>query len=73
MLAENNVIEYAAYAENITNWMGFGRHVFDIDYLRCYISWRPTSYKQIIGIICNGSKSKINDDRLLAQYDIIRF
>lgn len=66
MLAEDDVIENAANTEHITDGMGLGRHVFDVDNFRSHVAWSSTPDEQIVGVIGDCCQSEINYDRLFA-------
>lgn len=66
MLAENDVIEDAANTEDVTDGLRLGRHILNIDNLWSHIAWRATSHKEIVRVISNRGKSKVDDDRLFA-------
>ena len=73
MLAEDDVVEDAADTENVTYGLGLCGHIFDVYDLRGYIAWCSTSDKKIIWVIGYCGQAEINDDRLLAENDVIGF
>ena len=73
MLAKNDIIKDAASTKNIADRVRFGRHILDVYNLRSYIAWSSASDKQIVRVISDCGKTKVNDYRFFAENDVIRF
>jgi len=71
MFTENDIVKDASHTKNVTNWMGLCGHVLDIYDLRSYIPWSSAPYEKVIRIIGYCCQSKINNNGLFAQNDII--
>ena len=73
MLAEDDIVEDASDAEDVTDGLRFCWHVLNIDDFRGHITWRATSDKQIVGVVCYSCQTKVDYGWLLAQNYIIGF
>lgn len=71
MLAEDDVVEDAADTENVTDWLGLCGHIFDVYDLWGYVAWCSASNEEVIGVIGYCRQAEIDDDRLLAENDVI--
>jgi hypothetical protein len=73
MLTENYVVEDTTCTEYITDGMRFCTHVFDVDDLGSHVAGSAAAYEQVVGIVCDGGESEIDDDGLFAEDDVVRF
>lgn len=73
MFAENDVVKDAANTEDITDWMGFCRHVLDVDDFWRDISWCSASHEKIVWIVGYSCQTKVDDYWFFTKNDIVRF
>lgn len=72
MLAEDDVVEDTASTKDVTDRLRLGRHILDVNDLGSNITRSSTSYKEVVRVIGNSSKSEIDDDWLFAEDDVVR-
>jgi len=71
VLAEDDVVEDAARTEDVADGVGFGRHVLDVDDLGGHVPWGSTPHKQVVGVVGHSCQPEIDDNRLLAQDNVV--
>lgn len=71
MLAEDDVIEDATCTEDVTDRVGFGVHVLDVDDLRGHVPRSTATHEQVVRVISHRCQSEVDYYRLLAQNYVV--
>lgn len=72
MLAEDYVVKDAAGTEDIAYWLGFCRHVFDVDDLGGHVPRGTATDEEVVGVIGNCCETEVDYYWLFAQDYVVR-
>lgn len=71
MLAEDDVVEDAAHAEDVADGVRLRRHVLDVDDLGRHVAWGAAADEEVVGVVGHRGQPEVDDDGLLAEDDVV--